>query len=306
MSTPKARVVDPNLVRKGRILDNHIHDAATLPNGDPPFSHVEFSITGLCNRACVFCPRRDPAAFPNRREYLSLEVYERVLLDLAAIGYRGGISYSGFSEPLYHKHLIEMIAMTKRIVPAALLRLNTNGDMLKPAKMAAIHEAGLDDLLISLYDGPEQHDKFLAMARAAGVPEEWVIMRIRYLPPEEGFGLSLSNRGGTLKGLEHLGVATPPEPLRAVCNYPLYLIVVDYDGAVLMCPHDWGKRYVVGNVSDESIIAIWSGERMNTARQRLMAADRAFGPCATCDVRGDVQGRHHFDVWTSHFGRKRS
>lgn len=297
-------VIDRNLKHKGRIINGHIRQEPFLPNGVPAFSHVEFNICGLCSRTCVFCPRSDPEIYPNRAEFLSPDLYERALIDLAAIDYCGGISYSGFSEPLYHKQLSDMVRMTKRHVPKALLWLNTNGDILDPAMMADLYAAGLNDLFISLYDGPKQHDHFTVMAHEAGVPLEWVTMRVRYLKESEHYGLKLSNRAGLVKNLSHLGIRTPEQPLERPCSYPLYLMVIDHNGDVLLCTHDWGKKYIAGNLADSGIVDIWSGRAMNEARKRLMAADRRFAPCAQCDALGTVQGKNHMAVWQSYFARR--
>ena len=74
--------VDPNIARKNAFQNDHLANAGTLPDGSPAFSEVEFNITGLCNRVCVFCPRVDPDVFPNINEHISLELYNKILADL--------------------------------------------------------------------------------------------------------------------------------------------------------------------------------------------------------------------------------
>ena len=47
-------------------LDKHLENAKNLSNGVPPFSSVEISINGACNRRCIFCPRVVKEDYPNK------------------------------------------------------------------------------------------------------------------------------------------------------------------------------------------------------------------------------------------------
>ena len=42
----------------------------------------------------------------------------------------------------------------------------------------------------------------------------------------------------------------PPfeKPLDEPCFYPHYTFFMDYNGDALMCPHDWGKVNIIGNL----------------------------------------------------------
>ena len=50
-----------NIRRKSAFVDD-----VQTKDGKPLFSWIELSVTELCNRACAFCPRRDPAEYPNQ------------------------------------------------------------------------------------------------------------------------------------------------------------------------------------------------------------------------------------------------
>ena len=132
--------------------------------------------------------------------------------------------------------------------------------------------------------------------REAGVSTEQVILRKRYLPPEESFGINVTNRAGMVT-ISELHVAALKEPLRQPCYYPHYRMMIDHNGDVLLCPHDWGKKLVVGNVAKEHLIAIWTGKLLTQVRKRLGAADRRAPPCNVCDVPGTFQGGEHFKAW---------
>ena len=80
-------------------------------------------------------------------------------------------------------------------------------------------------------------------------------------------------------------------------HYPFYQIMIDYNGDVLLCPHDWAKKKILGNINESSIFDLWINEKSQSAKQNLTKKNRLFPPCKTCNVRGDVVGKEMFDNW---------
>ena len=293
--------IDINIPRKGRLIQDYFREPAA---GAPPFfSLVEFNLSGLCNRTCVFCPRVDPAVYPNRNEHIPLELYEKVMRELGAMDYRGMILHSGFGEPLLAKRVEALVELTKRHCPHARLEMVTNGDRLTPAKLRSLFAAGLDTLLVSMYDGPEQQPVFEGMRAEAGLTDEQVVLRVRWLPVEEHFGIALTNRGGLVE-IKAAGVERLREPMKRRCHYPFYMTMVDWDGSVLLCTHDWGKKLVVGNVRDATLRDLWESDTMKRVRQSLAGANRDFAPCNICDVDGTLMGGRQFDAWLDYYDRR--
>ena len=294
--------VDPNIARKNAFQEAHLVNAGGLPDGSPIFSEVEFNITGLCNRLCVFCPRVDPKVFPNVNEHLDIPLYRKILTDLKDINYTGRISYSGFGEPLLNPKHLEMIRLTREILPECWLDIVSNGDRVTASVMKDLFQAGLTTLLISMYDGPEQVEYFEKMIEKSGLPRESVILRERYLPPEQGYGINVTNRAGMVS-VKAVNVSVLASPMKHACYYTHYRMMIDYTGEVLLCPHDWGKRLIAGNLSQEHLVDIWTGPALSSVRNRLGAGDRAFPPCDKCDVLGTRQGGDHFKAWQDHYQR---
>lgn len=288
--------IDPNIPRKNALQNAHLKAVGPLPDGSPVFSEVEFSITGLCNRTCVFCPRVDPKAYPNLNEHLSLELFTKTSRDLSDISYSGRMVFSGFSEPLLHKNVFELLRVGRDILPECQLEIVTNGDRLTARVMTELFEAGLTTLLVSMYDGPEQIHHFESVIEDSSIPPEKVILRKRYLPMEEGYGINLTNRAGTV-AIDEAGVKALREPMDHPCFYTHYRMMIDHHGDVLLCPHDWGKRLIVGNLKDDHIVDLWTGSVLTRTRKRLGGGDRKFAPCNVCDVLGTRQGRQHFNAW---------
>lgn len=296
----KHKYFDPNITRKGAVLQSHLEASGDDSNAPPLFSLIEFNLSGLCNRTCVFCPRSDASIYPNVNEHIPMELYEKIMGELAEVDYEGMILYSAFGEPLLYKNLEAVLKMSKTYCPKVRIEAVTDGDFVTPDKLQSLFASGLDTLLISLYDGPEQIDKFQDMINKAGLNENQVVLRKRWLPPEEHYGITLSNRSGMVD-LTGAGIDALTEPLRRPCFYPFYQLLVNYDGAVLLCPHDWGKKLIVGNLKDNTIHELWNSRVMRRTRRTLANSDRNFAPCNTCDVDGSLMGRPHFDQWLKHY-----
>jgi radical SAM protein with 4Fe4S-binding SPASM domain len=293
--------VDVNIPRKGRLIHSAFHEPAA---GRPPlFSLVELNLTGLCNRTCVFCPRADDAVYPNRHEHIAVELYEKVVRELGALDYRGMLLHSGFSEPLLAKRVETLLELGRRYCPRARLEVVTNGDHVTVDRLRRLFAAGLDTLLVSMYDGPEQQGTFEGMRAAAGLTEEQVVLRARWLPPEEQFGMALTNRGG-LVAIPAAGVGPLRVPLDRPCHYPFYMTMIDHDGSVLVCTHDWGRKLIIGNVREHSLQELWDGDAMRSVRRRLATGNRGSSPCDVCDVDGTLMGGRHFDAWLDYYERR--
>lgn len=292
--------IDPNVKRKNGLMAHHRSADDFRHANAPLFSIFELSITGLCNRTCEFCPRADPSVYPNKAEYMTRELYEKMFGELGELSYSGLVVYSGFSEPLYHKQLPDFLSFARRQCPNARLEVYTNGDFLTPEKTARLCASGTTSLHISMYDGPHQIEHFQALRDAAGVPKEFVVLRERWFTREEGYGLTLSNRAGMVK-FDTVQIQPVREPLKKSCYYPFYMLMVDHNGDVLLCSHDWGKKLIAGNLSQSHILDVWNSETMRGVRERLGAQDRCFSPCDQCDVAGTLMGKGHFEEWTNYY-----
>ena len=52
------------------------------------------------------------------------------------------------------------------------------------------------------------------------------------------------------------------EPLAQPCYYPSYNFFMDYNGDVLVCSHDWGKKQIVGDFKKRKLQEIWFGRNL--------------------------------------------
>lgn len=290
---------DKNILRTGDFIDKHIEDTQNWYDKFPPFAHLEISACGNCNRECFFCPYGNPN-FPRSNESLSISLFESLLVSLKNISFSGRISFSGFSEPLLNKDIEILIQKAREYCPGSAIEMVTNGDLLTEKKMTKLFDVGLNNLRISLYDGPEQIKKFTSMMNKCNLNDRQVILRPRYLTEEESFGITLSNRAGAVE-LNNLGIKSLKEPLKQQCNYPFYKLLIDYNGEVYLCPNDWNRELSVGNLLKNTILEIWNSKKLKGIRKKLIKKNRNFSPCATCDVDGTLNANLHFEGWKDYY-----
>ena len=291
------RFIDKSTDRKKEIVKNKL----VLIEDIPLFSILEFNITGSCNRDCSFCPVSNPAVYQKTKDGMEIDLFEKIVKDLQEINYEGKILFSAFSEPLLHKKVEELILIAKKYLPNIRLEMVSNGDLLTSKKLKKLHEAGLDTINISMYDGSHQIEYFNNMRIQAEVPENLVVTRRRYF--ENGnYGITISNRVGLVDSNEFRDkeeISITELPLKQPCYYPFYMILVDYNGDVLLCPHDWNKTLKFGNLKSEKLFDIWKGKVLNSVRNKLSNSDRNFAACKNCDVLGTVIGKDSFVAWNN-------
>jgi GTP 3',8-cyclase len=289
------RFIDPSTIRKEGIVKENL----TTIEGFPVFSIVEFNIAGNCNRTCSFCPVSDPKVYHGSKELMDIEVYRKIVTDLADIHYEGKILYSAFSEPLLHKEIEVLIKITKDKLPKSRVEIVSNGDLITEKKLQKLFDSGLDTISISMYDGPEQKEYFGKMMTSLGLSDSQVVLRRRYF--ENGnYGITISNRAGIINSNEYRDEKEEQVsalPLKQSCYYPFYMTLIDMNGNMLLCPHDWSKTMVFGNTMQNHIWELWKSKTIETTRKILAKDNRNFKPCDKCDVDGKVMGTESYLAW---------
>ena len=62
--------------------------------------------------------------------------------ELEELAYDGIIAFSGFSEPLFHKDIYELISLAHKSCTKSRIELYTNGDLLNVDKLVKLFDAG--------------------------------------------------------------------------------------------------------------------------------------------------------------------
>ena len=283
--------IKKNIIRKQPILDRNpqLHKGIPLP------SWIELSLIDVCNRSCSFCPRSDESIAPNTHQKMGKVLIDKLYEDLKKINFEGAFSVCGYGEPLLYRDLDYLTNVLGDLGPIEIV---TNGDPLNVKKIVKLYKSKVSQLVISLYDGPEQILKFNDMMKMANIPETFVTLRDRWYDPTLDYGVKLTNRTGTVT------VGDQPELedfKKRKCFYTAYQIMIDWDGNTYLCPQDWQRRVSLGNIMQTSFFDIWSGTILKKFRSKLLAGDRSMSPCNKCNADGQVYGKKHYEAFKNIF-----
>ena len=164
-------------------------------NDTPLFSWVELNINEICNRKCPFCPRS--GSYPNQNIHMDIGIAESIAFQLDSLQFGGTVNISGTGEPMLSKGIKEIVSKfgSRKIS----IEIVTNGDRLRPSNIEDLYEAGLSQLVVSMYDGPHQIEKFHKLFEEAGIDSSLYTLRDRWYNEDEDYGLIYTNRAGSLE-----------------------------------------------------------------------------------------------------------
>ena len=282
------KFLDTNIENKSKTVEEKIQFFDYHGTNLPLPTEIEISESGTCNRTCSFCPR-SATDFVDKKEFINDLLHEKLCLELKELNYKGTIRYSGFVEPLLDKNIYNLINKVRNHLPDSNIEMVTNGDPLNLKRLNKLFDNGLNKILISAYDGKEDAQKLEDLCVNANLTEKQYIVRHRYYSEDQDFGITLSNRSGLMENAE-FKINTLKEPLKNPCYIPSYTFFLDYQGDVLMCPHDWGKKVILGDLNKEKLKDIWFSKKFMGIRKMLNKSNRNFKPCNVCDVEGTFMG----------------
>ncbi len=277
--------IKKNLKRRSVIVDDGVY----LYQGTPMPTWVELSLIDVCNRKCTFCPKVDPKIAPDTYQKMNRTLVDKIHDQLIEMKYKGAIALCGYGEPLLHKDINYIVKKLSNVAPVEII---TNGDVLTSKRLQDLYLANVNKVLISMYDGPEQIEKFTNLTKKANVPEDLVILRDRWYKENEDFGVKLTNRAGTIQTGDQ-----PSLTKYTKCYYPAYQFLIDWNGDIFLCPQDWQRRITMGNMMQEHLYKIWTGKIMTSYRKNLLKGKRCDGPCNSCNAEGTVLGYKHAQKW---------
>ena len=217
------QTIKKNLKRRSKSVD-----VVELYKGIPKPTWVELSLIDVCNRKCVFCPKSNEDIAPDTYQSMTRNIIDKIHDQLLEIILQAQFHYVDMGEPLLHKDIGYIVNKLSKVSKVEII---TNGDVLSPKKLQQLFFSNVSKCLVSMYDGPEQIEKFEKMAREANVSKDTFILRDRWYDKYNDFGVKLTNRAGTINE----GIQDQID-IHKKCYYPTYQFLIDWDGNVYLCP----------------------------------------------------------------------
>lgn len=263
-----------------KTLQYHIENvraAVKLVQADklPLFTSVEVETINRCNGVCSFCPINSKVD-PREKKIMSKELFYSIVDQLADLNYSGRFSTFSNNEPLLDDRIIEFNQYARKRLPKAKFHLYTNGTLLTLDKFKALIEE-LDELIIDNYQqdlkliGPcKEIEKYCETHK--GLNKKVTILLRK---PHE----ILTSRGGNAPNRQQIEDYSE-EP----CVLPFRQLVIRPDGKISLCCNDALGESTLGNLTKESVVDIWYGERYRKVREQIAQGKKNYGKCRYCDT----------------------
>ncbi len=245
----------------------------------PWFQSVELETLNRCNGECAFCPvnRQQP-----QRPYARMgqALYERIISQLAAMNFRGGLALYSNNEPLLDPRLPELAAYARKSLPLTELKLFTNGTLLTLELFRKLMPS-FDRITVNNYNAtPTLHPGVQEIYDYCRTPEgrRFLAGKRLYIQLRNP-GMVLSSRAGQSPNRD-----IPATVTTAKCRYPFNQLVIRPDGKISLCCNDGLGKMTLGDLSSQTIAEAWRGKARAAVCNAMAEKGRSGIPlCAACD-----------------------
>lgn len=277
---------------------------------------IQLEASGVCNLECSFCPHGDADMrnlFP--REIMSLEMFRLFLAQAKEFPEKiKALRIIGLGEPLLNREIAEFVRLAKESNAFENVEITSNGVALTKDLGESLINAGLDSLRISL-EALDSESFYKVSKRNVNLDTMYENLEFFYNnrkecklyikitdvglgnTPEEAF----YDKYGKIcdyicvekvienwpefssgaKGDAPMFDIEEYKEQKSVCIQPFKLLCICANGDVVPCCSDWKRVLKVGNIAEETLKNIWTGDRLYTLRKRLLKMEQG-GICKEC------------------------
>lgn len=282
---------------------------------------IDLFAVDVCNLKCPMCPRQK---YIPGKGYMDFSQVKKILDQAGDYGLCA-FNFAGLGEPTMYPDLFKVIRYAKKkgIID---VNMHTNGTRLGTDFNRQLIESGLDRLIISLDSADkERYEKIRVGAKFekvyAGVedlirqrnehPKTRLHIKANFIEMDEddpteknkfiSYWRTKLDRIGILR---YLDCKTGEERIFHKENYEQddnfccpelwRRLTILSDGTATLCTRDMKKIYVIGNIKEQTVSEIWTGEKMQYARNHhRQGRFKELNLCRNCpdsyDLRKDVK-----------------
>jgi radical SAM protein with 4Fe4S-binding SPASM domain len=279
-----------------------------------PLDHLRNVIIGnssVCNARCPHCPTslNDNGSIPQK--IMPLDLHEKLVRGLVECGLpiRGQLAYGLFAEPFLDPTLLAKTKAVREALPKQRVVVNTNGGPFNPR----VHEP-LVETVTAVSVHIEAHDPVLYEAlmppltasrtfpRLAEIARLWQ-KRAKLAVPVHARNLDQPKRleewwrslgGGEVIPLQYSNRCSWSPASASLLLWPapgdchqevVEDLIVDFDGKVLTCCHDFSRRNEIGDLRLEEVSALMANDARREVFDALGQQEwNRFESCRDCLV----------------------
>ncbi|MCM1251869.1 MAG: SPASM domain-containing protein [Clostridium sp.] len=287
-----------------------------------PYSLV-LDPSNVCNFKCKFCAvqsRNEASYF--QRQFMQLNIFYKIIDDLSCFPEKLKVlRISGHGEPLLAPNYVEMVQYAKKNNIAEFIETITNGSKLEPDLNQKIIDSGLDRIRISVE--AIDSEGYYNMAGVKIDFDKFVdnIKDLYIRSRDKRFEIYIKTVDAAVDTKEKLDkffnifgdicdtiFVDKVIPLWSdfeeiekdfdikkegmhgqdfqdvkICPYPFYSLIINPDGQVTMCSADWKRKYVIGDVREETLQDIWNGIKLRTFWKDMLKGRKCnYEMCQKC------------------------
>jgi MoaA/NifB/PqqE/SkfB family radical SAM enzyme len=244
------------------------------------FDTISIQTQTGCNYSCPTCPanKRGLRLYGGAAQGTKMDIvlFKNIIEQLSEVGFRGRISPYLMNEPLMDARLGDFVSIIKKKCPQAFVFIQTNGSLLNKKLIMDLINAGVDELYVNDYREDHAIVNLLNTMPLDKKYRNHITVEKRFLNE------NLSNRAGNVSFSYTL-----EEPLAIPCVKPFRQLCITYDGHAILCCQDWQFTQIVGDVTKETLLDIWTNEMYESIRHNLKNRNRFNNAlCVQCDFSG--------------------
>ncbi len=269
---------------------------------------IQVQTLSMCNGRCPFCPYVSSSGLLPQGK-MPWETYQKIVDECSTFPALKVFTPMLQNEPLLDKDIFKCISYFKeRNGNKARVELVTNGYPLTPEVTEKLLRSKIDNIIISLnahfketYEELMPGFKFERIMNnindllARDLNGTKVVIRfLETSQNREEISLALqhwrkrgvstevlsciNNRANTI-AIDSYKPSKPRVSAKRMlfsyfsgrcCFLPFFQMNILFNGDVILCCNDWGRKSILGNVNKQSLINIWNGEKANQFRKNIL------------------------------------
>lgn len=278
--------------------------------------HLDMDLTNVCNLSCPMCPRTQMLrrGMAQKPKYMKFETFKKAIDQSVGRGlYAVNLNASG--EPLFNEDLTAMVRYAKQKGVADIM-FHTNATRLYRKISEELISSGLNRLIVSFDSPVKEHyesirkgarfeevadnvNRFIRMRNEMGkaIPQ----VRINMVVMKENFDEQdmmidfWKSRVDSIGFLRYVNFFHMDDEDRSVetekgvydsgfiCEKLWQRLAITEDGQIKFCHLDDEGRLILGNIENDDIGRVWTGEKMNSYRKiHLNGKIKDIDLCAEC------------------------